>query len=230
MIAVAAVRTHRHALARPGMAVDRLVDRALRPIRRAPHEGEVAALQRAGAAVIGELGGERAMGAVGLGDDHQAGRVLVEAVDDAGPAHAADAGQARAAMGDQRVDQGAGAVARRGMDDEAARLVDDDDVVVLVDDDERDRLRAGLRGLRRRQRDRDPVARIDVVARIADRAAAHGDMPGEDQGLEARARQFLDAGGERAVEPLPGLRRGDHRLHCFRCFRRFHCFRRWFQR
>ena len=119
---------------RPGVAVDRLVDGALRAIRCPPRKGEVAALQGSGPAMVGELGGERTVGAVVLGDHHQPGGVLVEAVDDAGAPHPTDAGKALPAMGDQRVDERAGAVSRGGMDDETARLVDDDDVVVLVDD------------------------------------------------------------------------------------------------
>ncbi len=55
--------------------------------------------------MIGELRGQRGVGAIGLGDDHQAGRVLVEAVDDARPAHAADTGEAVATVRDERVDQ-----------------------------------------------------------------------------------------------------------------------------
>ena len=67
------------------------------------------------------------MGLVGLGHDHQAGGVLVEPVHDARPLDPADAGQARAAMGDQRVDQRAGGVAGGRMHHQALRLVDDDD-------------------------------------------------------------------------------------------------------
>ena len=69
--------------------------------------------------MIGELRGEALVGAVVLGDDEQAGGVLVEPVHDAGPPDAADPGEAVAAMGDERVDQRAGLVARAGMDDEA---------------------------------------------------------------------------------------------------------------
>ena len=43
------------------------------------------------AAMIGELLRQRAMGLVGLGDDEEAARVLVEAMHDAGARHAADA-------------------------------------------------------------------------------------------------------------------------------------------
>src|SRR5688500_10657964 len=48
-------------VARLGVAVERSVDCAPRPLRRAPHEGEIGALQRSGAAVIGELGRKCAM-------------------------------------------------------------------------------------------------------------------------------------------------------------------------
>ena len=60
-------------------------------VGHAPDEREIGALERAGAAMVGELRREALMGPVVLGDDEQAGRVLVEAVDDAGPLHAADA-------------------------------------------------------------------------------------------------------------------------------------------
>ena len=110
---------------------------------RAPDEGEIAALDAA-FGLVGELGAERAVGGVGLGHHHQAGGVLVEPVHDARPLDAADAGQAVAAMGDQRVDQRALGVAGGRMHHQALRLVDDDERVVLVDDIERDRLARGL--------------------------------------------------------------------------------------
>src|SRR5260370_12108389 len=46
--------------------------RSLGPVRRPPHEGQVAALQRSGAAMVGELGCKRPVGAVVLGHHHQA--------------------------------------------------------------------------------------------------------------------------------------------------------------
>ncbi len=119
------------------MAADRRVDLAGGRVEAAPDEGEIFAFEREGAPVVGEQQGETQVGRVGLGDDEQAGRVLVEPVDDAGPPHAADPRQARPAMADERVDQRALGVARRRMDDEARRLVDDDEMFVLVDDVER---------------------------------------------------------------------------------------------
>ena len=64
-------------------------------------------------------------------------------------------GQALAAMGDERVDQGAALVPGRRMDDEPGRLVDDDQVLVLVDDGERDRLAQRLRPAPRRHVEHD---------------------------------------------------------------------------
>src|SRR5262252_4521388 len=117
-----AAGAHRHLVADAGMTADRLVDGAARPLRRAPHERQVAAPQRPAAAVIGELAAERAMGAVGLGHHHEAAGVLVEAMHDARALDAADAGEAFAAVGDERIDQRAGPVAGGGMDDEPRRL------------------------------------------------------------------------------------------------------------
>ena len=71
------------------------------------------------------------MGRVAFGHDHQASRVLVEAVDDTRSLDAADPRQACAAVGDQRVDQCSGGVARARVNDKALRLVDYDDRVRL---------------------------------------------------------------------------------------------------
>ena len=81
--------------------------------------------------------------------------------------------------------------------------------VVLVDHLERNILALRLRRLRRRDRDGDDLAGFDAVARIEDRAAADRHRAVEDQGLETRARQRLDTGGEHAVEPLAGFFAGD---------------------
>ena len=47
----------------------------------------------------------------------------------------------------------------------------------------------------RRHGERNGVAGVDLVAGIADRAAADRDLAGEDQRLEARAREVRHAGG-----------------------------------
>ena len=84
---LAAAAQHRHALAVEGVAADLALDHAVAGARRAPDHGVIGALD----GVVGELLGEAAHRALGLGGDQKAARVLVEAVDDAGPRLAADA-------------------------------------------------------------------------------------------------------------------------------------------
>jgi hypothetical protein len=178
-----ATGTDRHFVTGLRVAVDGLVDCSFRARRHAPDECEVGALQRPGAAVIRKLGRELAMGAVGLCHHQQSARVLVEPVHDPRAAHAADSGQAVAAVRDQRVDQRTGPVSRGRMHNETARLVEHDDGVVLVDDVERDRLRARC-GLRLRHRDGDRVIGADLAAGIADLRAGDRDLTGEHERLE----------------------------------------------
>src|SRR6185503_12001490 len=120
---------HRHAVAGLRVAVDRPIDGTARPLRCSPDESEIAAIERVAAtAVVGELPGERTVGAVVLRHDHEAGGVLVEPMHDAGAPLATDSGQAVAAMGDKRIDQGPGPVAGGRMHNEVLGLVDDYDV------------------------------------------------------------------------------------------------------
>ncbi len=58
------------------------------------------------------------MRGVVLGDDQQSRRSLVEAMHDAGTLDAADAGEAVAAMGDERVDERSAGVSGARMHDE----------------------------------------------------------------------------------------------------------------
>ena len=183
----------RHLLPRMRMAVDRRIHGAALAVRKPPGKRPIAAPHRAGAAVVGELRGQRLVGAVVLGRHHQPGGVLVEPVHDARPLYPADAGKAAAAMRDQRVDQRAGLMARGGMHHKALGLVDDDDVVVLVDDFERDGLAFGLGGDRFRHVDCDRIAFCDVISGVADGGACDRDVSGEDQRLQPRPRQFAAA-------------------------------------
>src|SRR3974390_2631919 len=69
-------------------------------------------------------------------------------------------------------------------------------------------LEGGARGARGRLVNYDLRARIDAMARIADRVSVDFDRAGLDQRFETRARQFTDAAGKQAVEPFAGLFRG----------------------
>ena len=159
--------------------------------------------------MIGELRGQLAVRLVVLRHHHQAGRVLVEPVHDAGPLDPTDPRKARAAMGDQRIHQRAGAVSGRRVHHQPLRLVDHDQRVILENDVQRDVFRSRRGRLVRRHRERDPVARIDAVARIADCGFADCRSASQDQSLQARAGEGGEALGQYAVEPLAPLGGGD---------------------
>src|SRR3546814_3281093 len=88
------------------------------------------------------------------------------AVDDTGSPDAANAGQAVAAMMDQRIDQCSGPVAGARVDDKAGGLDDDDDVAVLIENLQGDVLALRLRVLRFRQHDLPSIARCDRSLRL----------------------------------------------------------------
>lgn len=219
-----AVADHGDLFAIVARAREVCANRAGPRLRYVPDQGEIGPLQGAAAAMVGELGGEALMGEVVLGDDEQAARVLVEAVDDAGPAHAADPGQAHPAMRDQPIDEGAVLVPRRRVHDEPCRLVDDDEILVLMDDGERQSLAERLGGKRRRNAEIDPAASPDLARGIAhhDPVAAHEALA--HQALEPGTGEIVEHAGKDAVEPLGNgslvkheaarlVRAGDHGKH-----------------
>ena len=117
--------------------------------RQARDDRQIAPLD----AVRRELRGQPFMGDVGLGDDQQPGRILVDPVHDPRPRHPADAAKPPGAMVEQGVDQRAVEIARRRMDDHPGRLVDDQQMLVLEHDFQRDILRLVMRGPRLRNGD-----------------------------------------------------------------------------
>ncbi len=155
--------------------------------------------------MVGELGGEAVVGDVVLGDDDEAARVLVEPVDDPRPPHAADAGQAGTAMGDEGVDEGPAGMARCRVDDEAGGFVDDDEIVVLIGDDEIHGFRFRHRIGGRRHVEDEPRPGGDLGGRIAQHAAVAADMAFADEVLQPRTRQVGEEPDEGAVETLAAL-------------------------
>ena len=86
-----------------------------------------------------ELGHQRRLRGILLGDHQQTARVLVQAVDDARALDTGDPAPRRAvAVGQEGVDQRPVRMTGGRVDDQAGRLVDDQQVVVLVDDVEDD--------------------------------------------------------------------------------------------
>ena len=159
-------------------------------------------------AAAGELGGQRIVGALGLGQDDEPGRALVEPVDDAGaprPAHARHAGGMRERRGGERPRRLAGARMR----DHAGVLVHHEDVLVLEDDAQRDRLGRHLLGRKRWNLGRDRLARAEPMRGLRRPPVDRG-HPLVDQLPDPGARQLGQARREPLVEPRPALRR-DHR-------------------
>jgi hypothetical protein len=76
---------------------------------------------------------ERGASCLVLGNEDQAGGVLVETVDDPGSVRSADV-RYLGAVGQHRVDQGAAGVTGPRMHDHPCRLVDHQQDVVLVND------------------------------------------------------------------------------------------------
>ena len=169
------------------------------------HEREVLLLDRAAR----ELAYERAVGLVVLGHHEQPGGAAIEAVDDAGAQHAADARQV-VHPGEQRVHERAARGAGRGVDHEAGGLVDHQQRSVLVHHPQRDVLGLGLG----RSRGGDAHGAVwPAFTRAAARAGAPSSRtwPASISAWR-RERESAGAAGEPGVEAQAGLVRCDDQL------------------
>ncbi len=191
---------HGHALAIRRVAADGRVDRAGVFAQIAADNG----LIRAGHGVVGQLRREGEVRKVVFRRDEQTGRVLVDAVHDAGPPLSADAGETVAAVGEQGVDERAVLVAGRGVHDHAARLVDDDEVVVLIHHVQRQVLRYQLRGSGVRQRDDKRVARRGLIVFLHG-CAVFRHRALREQPLGGAARELGQRARKESVDPLGAL-------------------------
>ncbi len=145
--------------------------------------------------MVCELFAQALMCAIRLGDDHETACLLVEAMHDARSLDAADAGQARAAMGEQSVDKGAAVMPGGRVHNESRRLVDDNKIVILVDDIEFDGLRDRLGRLGGGQFDSDPLAILELSPCFANRLPLDRDVALRNKSLKAgTARRRKSAG------------------------------------
>jgi hypothetical protein len=117
-----------------------------------------------------------------FGDDHNAGGVAVEAMDDAG-SEFAQAGRQLAGIMSQGIDQRSVSVAAGWMDDEVGGLVDDNQIVVLINDVERHLFGRNL------LRGQFGQCHLNDVAGVEDEA-----------GLDDLAVDFDGAGGDLSLE------------------------------
>jgi hypothetical protein len=116
-----------------------------------------------------------------LGDNHDAGGIPIEAVNDAGTFFAADAGEV-GAVGEEGVHEGAGGVAGGGMNDQTGGFVDDDDVSILEQ-------KRGFDG--RGDVDGDGGVPGQFLARL-DGMIVQADVAGIDQGLDSGSREVWE--------------------------------------
>ena len=127
-----ALRGNTHSLPVALVPCDRRIDADRPGVQMAPRQRRIAPMHPARR----DGGAELPVGKIGLGDDHETGRVPVEPMDDSrtsfGPS-----GQG-GAPSDQRVDEGVVPMAGRGMNYQTGRLVDDGKVLVFEDEREGD--------------------------------------------------------------------------------------------
>ena len=170
------------------------VDDVFIKLRATVNDGLINFLRRA----VFELAADAPMGFVGLGDHHDAGRVLIEPMNDAGTKRVVAAGQVlRIKRHGIRYGAALGAIGRVG--DHVDRLVDCEQVIIFVHDIERDIFGLEIVGHWRREGDVDHVAAFHLVAvfrwlTIDEHVAAF------DQLLDNRARGFLKSRDEIFIE------------------------------
>ncbi len=149
--------------------------------------------------MILKLRGELLVRKIVLGNDEQPGRVLVDAVDNAGAQRAAHAGERVAAVVQQGVDERPLPVPRGGVHDQTLGLVDDDHVRVLIRNVQRNILRLRLRRLRLGERQHQHVAGGDAGVFLCRRAV--------EQYLPVLAQPLRGAAGD------AGRKARDARVH-----------------
>jgi hypothetical protein len=190
-----------HLFAVRGTASDVAGDHAVRWGWYPPNEGGIGAVDPAQS----EVSRQRVVSGLGLGDDHQPTRALVETMDDTGPANPADPGKARTTMVDQRVYKCAVRVSRCRVDNQPRGLIDDDQICILKADIQRDGLRYGCR-IRTVGEDYDEILAAAYPRRwIAQRPTLQRDIAGMDQAFEPRAGQRWETARKHAIKALPGL-------------------------
>ncbi len=142
------------------------------------------------------------MGEVVFGDDDNAGRLLIEAVNDAGAELVIGirtAAREVLAAAKKRVYQSPLRVPCTGMDAHSSRLINDQQVVVLVENVERDGFRFGAKWRAGTDLDNNPLAAAKFVRGLS-LDTIYGDQTVFNQLLQSRARKLRACLGKPAVE------------------------------
>ena len=208
----AAIGCHGHPFPVSAVASDGSIDSAGLLSEVAYHDGLIGASQR----VVLELLGQAQVGHVVFRRDDETAGIPVDAVDDAWPQLAVDAGEGVAAGVEQGVDQGAVRVTGGGVYHHAHRFVDHDDILILIDHIQRDVLGQNLHRFRFRQLDGHGIAcrKLGVFLR---RLPVHRHQSLFQQLLCAAAGEGLHRLGKELVGTLSGLfHRQGELTHFFR--------------
>jgi len=152
------------------------------------------------------------VGGVVFGDHHDPRRPLVEPVNNPGAKDTSDPGQIPQTV-QKGVDEGTPDVAGRGMDDHAGRLHHNSNVLILIEDPERevfgDKPFFDGRGMD----ETDGLAGRKLTAGLRFPAPDLHQTP-IDQLLDPGTGERRDTGGEKNIQPRPGLRRGHKKFKC----------------
>lgn len=122
-------------------------------------------------------------------------------MNDAGAFNAADAGEFATAVVEERIDESAVRVSWGWVDDDAVCFVEDDEVIVLEKNGKGDVLCFSFEGDGFWESDRDDVAAFDRVSGFG-WVLVDEDVLVADEGLDARAGEVRELGGQERVEAL----------------------------
>ena len=187
---------HGHARALPRVPTDRRIDRTVFA-RHPADQGAVKPFDRAGL----QLPDQMCMGGQRFGDNHQAGRILIQPMHNTGPGNLAE----HRVIGQQPIEQGALPVAGRRMHHQTGRLIDHQNMGIFISD-------AQVHGLRQKparlgigQRCVHPhqqgFAPVNLMFGLCNRSAVHIDPTGLDPLLQAIARMLGNHVGQHLIQP-----------------------------
>jgi hypothetical protein len=191
----ASPRTCRHFLPVDRIAADRCVDTTA-GLDDTPHERRVFLLDLA----VAELIGERFVGPIVLGDDHQPGSAAIQAVHNPGSPLPADSAQVGNVV-EQRVHECPRLVTSGRMHHHPGRLVHDDEIAILVDDAQRQCLRCGDRLDRCGNLDGDNLSCFNRLVHTR-WTLIDTDMSVPDEPLDLRSRSVGEDRDQEEIESL----------------------------
>ncbi len=194
-----AVQEVGHAFAIHGVATKHGLDATFGFLWQAVDGGEVDFTESA----LGKGFTQAPMGDVVFSDDHAAGGVFIEPMDDAGSHLTADAAKVVTMM-EEGIDEGAVWVPGCGVDDQSGRFIEHEDVFVLKEDLQRDVLGNDGDGRDLWNGDGKGISCAHGGAGFGG-AAIERDVSVPEKVLNPSPREVGQAPGEVLVEPLPGF-------------------------